>query len=156
MGSYEQCTPVKHKQILFPPACSSPLITKALPGSWLGRYKRTSTTSTRRPLSTQSVQCTVSQSVYSTISFRLHVCYQPGQTKWRVGSNVYGWNFFAEDNIRYIFHILCSLFFFCAYVSIFSKINEILLHQLPTQRIVLCASGIRLLHKKLLSLRNLK
>ncbi len=26
-------TPVKHNQILFPPACSSPLITGALPGS---------------------------------------------------------------------------------------------------------------------------
>ncbi len=34
-------TPVKHKHILFPPACSSPLITKALPGSWSDWDKRT-------------------------------------------------------------------------------------------------------------------
>jgi hypothetical protein len=32
--------PVKHKHVLFPPACSSPLITEALPGSWPGRYMR--------------------------------------------------------------------------------------------------------------------
>ncbi len=29
---------VKHEHILFPPACSSPIITGALPGSW---YMRT-------------------------------------------------------------------------------------------------------------------
>ncbi len=35
-------TPVKHKHMPFPPACSSPLITKDLPGScWTGRYMRT-------------------------------------------------------------------------------------------------------------------
>jgi hypothetical protein len=33
-------TPVKHKQMLFPPACSSPLITEDLLGSWAGRYIR--------------------------------------------------------------------------------------------------------------------
>ncbi len=34
-------TPVKHKHILFLSACSSPLITEALPGSWPGQYMRT-------------------------------------------------------------------------------------------------------------------
>jgi hypothetical protein len=33
-------TPVKYKHMLFPPACSSPLITEDLPGSWPGRYMR--------------------------------------------------------------------------------------------------------------------
>ncbi len=33
-------TPVKHKHMLFPPACSSPLITEDLQGSWPGRYMR--------------------------------------------------------------------------------------------------------------------
>ncbi len=35
-------TPVKqkHKHILFPPACSSPLLTEALPVSWPGLYLR--------------------------------------------------------------------------------------------------------------------
>jgi hypothetical protein len=34
-------TSVKHKHRLFPTACSSTLITEALPGSWLDRHMRT-------------------------------------------------------------------------------------------------------------------
>ncbi len=34
-------TPVKHKHMLFPPACSSPLITETMPGSWSDWDKRT-------------------------------------------------------------------------------------------------------------------
>ncbi len=40
-------TPVEHKNMLFPPACSSPLITEDRPGSWPGQYMgRTSSNNT--------------------------------------------------------------------------------------------------------------
>jgi hypothetical protein len=68
---------------LFPPACSSPLITETLPGSWPGRYMRMDWTA---PNSTVCTVCTVPKSVRYHISFRLHVCYQPGQAKWHVRS----------------------------------------------------------------------
>jgi hypothetical protein len=51
-------TPVKHKHMLLPPACSSPLITEDLPGSWPGQYMRN-----EQPLTTESVHSTVPQSV---------------------------------------------------------------------------------------------
>ncbi len=45
-------TPVKHKHMLFSPACSSPLITEDLAGSWPGQYMRM-----------DNIVCTVPQSV---------------------------------------------------------------------------------------------
>ncbi len=63
-GGGNKSTPVKHKHVLLPPACSSLLLTEALPGSWPGRYMRRERT--------QSVRY---HSLFSTISFRLQGSY---------------------------------------------------------------------------------
>jgi hypothetical protein len=61
-----ESTPVKHKHMLFPPACSSLLITEDLPDSWPGRYMRMDF---GQPLTTQSLRY---HSLFGTISIRLH------------------------------------------------------------------------------------
>ncbi len=49
-------TPVKHKHMLFPPACSSSLINEDLPSSWPGQYMKTDSPE-------QCTVCTAPQSV---------------------------------------------------------------------------------------------
>jgi hypothetical protein len=64
-----QSTPVKHKHMLFPPACSSPLITEDLPGSRPGRYTRMD-----MGQSLTTIVCT-NHILSGTISFCLQACY---------------------------------------------------------------------------------
>ncbi len=54
-GRGHKSTPVKYKHMLFPPVCSSPLITEDLLGSWQGLYMRMDS-----PLKYKTV-CTVPQ-----------------------------------------------------------------------------------------------
>ncbi len=83
-------TPSKHKLFLFPPACSSQLITEDLPGSLAGWYMRMDI---GQPLTSQSVRY---HSLAGTIIFRLTACYKLGQATWYVGSTVYVcWSVFA-------------------------------------------------------------
>ncbi len=97
-------TPVQHKLILFPPACSSTLKTEVLPGSW-----RASTWEQTAPKKTA---CMVSQ----TVRYRklppprvLRVCYQPGQATWRVGSNIYVGNVFGRGPAKPSFTVLLQV-----------------------------------------------
>jgi len=79
-----KCTPVKHKHMLLPSACSSPLITEDLPGSWPGQYMRMDSPQQH------SLYCTTVCPVpEASTSMRVTACYQPGQATWLVGSKVY-------------------------------------------------------------------
>ncbi len=72
----------------------------------------------RQPLTTQSVQWTVSQPVQHhklPPQREIHVCYRPGQAKWRIGSNVCVWNIFenelvGEGNMFSIFYTVNILY----------------------------------------------
>ncbi len=78
-------TPVKYKNMLFPSACSSPLVTEDLSGIWPGRYMRMDS-----PKQHSRYGTTVQSVRYHTINFRLQACYstacyQPGQVTWLLG-----------------------------------------------------------------------
>jgi hypothetical protein len=65
-------SPVKHKHMLFPPACSSPLITEDQPGSWPGWY-------IGQALTIQYVRYhSLSGTISSRLQTRATACYQPG------------------------------------------------------------------------------
>jgi hypothetical protein len=89
-------TPVKHKHMLFPPACSSPLIAEDLPGSWPGRYMKMDSPK-QNSLVPQFVWY---HSLSGTICLCLQACnvllYKLGQATWRVGSKVYVCNVFGR------------------------------------------------------------
>ncbi len=87
-----ESTPLKHKHIIFPPACSYSFILKlCLVAGRAGTWEQTSHNNT---------VCTVPQSVrYHKLPPPrvLRVCYLPGQATWRVGSNIYAWNVFGPS-----------------------------------------------------------
>ncbi len=81
----------KTTHILLPPACSSPTSIRSSAWQLAGPVHENG-----QSLTTQSVWY---HSLSDIISFclkrELHVCYQLGQAKWRVGSNVYIQNVFV-------------------------------------------------------------
>ncbi len=70
-------TPVKHKHTVFLPACSSPIITEAIPACHLAGQVHEN----GQPITTQSVRY---HSLSSTISFRPRGCFVPATSHARL------------------------------------------------------------------------